>query len=265
MIQTITNVLQTIKEQNPLIVNITNVVTMDFIANGLLSLGASPVMSHALPEIEELLQLSKAAVINLGTLEESFVSLCKETAKWANHHTIPLILDPVGSGATNYRTTTARQLLDDFSFEIIRGNASEIMALSGAAHHTKGVDSIDEVDKAFFSAQALARQYNTTVVITGACDLIIDSKQHVFNARGSSCMSRVTGMGCLLSAVCAAFRCIEKSTFNAAYMATYFYSLCGELAEKHSPGPGTYKSVFLDHLSSPLIHREPAHERLQTS
>src|SRR4029078_84098 len=220
--------IQLIKNQNPLILNITNYVTMDFVANGLLSLGASPIMSHAEEEIEDLLQLTKAVVINLGTLDEKFISLCKKTCKLANQLAIPIILDPVGSGASRYRTETSLSLINDFHFAMIRGNASEIMSLANQSYTTKGVDTVMTTDAAIEYAQSLSHQFNSTMIISGKTDVIIDKELLTRLSVGSQLMPFVTGSGCLLTAIIAAFHSVHNNKFEAATMATLFYGLASE-------------------------------------
>src|SRR5438876_768146 len=146
MFEKIKNIVVKIKEKKPLILNITNDVTMDFIANGLLSLGASPVMSKAQQEIDDLLELANSVVINLGTLDEKFIALCEYVCGVANQLKKPIVLDPVGAGASHYRTNTGLNLIRNYGIAIIRGNASEIMSLSGVSMKTKGVDSTTQSD-----------------------------------------------------------------------------------------------------------------------
>ena len=152
MFNIVNKVISKIKNKNPLILNITNDVTIDFVANGLLSLGASPVMSFAQQEIEDLVRLSGAVVINLGTLNESFNELCKHVCDVANQKNKPIILDPVGAGASSYRTETCNDILKKYRISIIRANAGEIMALSGLHSKTKGVDSqVRSIDSITFA------------------------------------------------------------------------------------------------------------------
>jgi hydroxyethylthiazole kinase len=240
--------LKKIKETNPLVLNITNYVTMDFIANGLLSLGASPIMSSASEEIEDLVCLSHAVVINLGTLNQAFIALCEQTCRIANQLKKPIILDPVGAGATNYRTKTSLKLINNYDIAIIRGNASEIMALAGSRSVTKGVDSSTESADAVDSAKKLSQQCDSTIVVSGKADFIIDHELFSQSDRGTPLMAMITGSGCLLSAVIGAFHAVEKNRFDAACAATVFYGICGEKAAAKSILPGTFKNYFLDAL-----------------
>lgn len=248
MIEQINKILDAIKQEKPLILNITNNVTMDFVANGLLSIGASPVMSTATEEIEALMHYAKAVVINIGTLNQEFISLCHHTCKIANQLNIPIIFDPVGAGATSYRTDTCIMLMNQFNIAIIRGNASEIMALSGLPQKTKGVDSLSESNHAIESAKSISKQCDAAVVISGKTDFIIDHDIVSQLDHGSPLMPLITGSGCLLTAVVAAFHAIENDRLMAASMATFFYCICGEHAEKKASGPGSFRFLFLDAL-----------------
>ncbi|MFZ2315838.1 MAG: hydroxyethylthiazole kinase [Gammaproteobacteria bacterium] len=255
----IRNVVAKIKEEKPLILNITNDVTMDFIANGLLSLGASPVMSKAQQEMDDLLQLANSVVINLGTLDEKFIALCEYVCGVANQLKKPIILDPVGAGASHYRTNASLNIINSYGIAIIRGNASEIMSLSGVSMKTKGVDSTAQSDLALESAQRLSTHYDATVIVSGKTDIIVD----VNNIRqlnfGSPLMPQITGTGCLLSAIVGAFHAVEKNRFDASVLATAFYGSCGEKASKSAQGPASFKIKFLDELN--LIPKELSYER----
>lgn len=248
-IQTAICQMRTVK---PLILNITNYVTMDFIANGLLSLGASPIMCHSKHEIDELLTAVQAVTINVGTLDHEFIFLCQSVCHAANQLGIPIVLDPVGAGASRYRTETCLALIHDFDIAIIRGNVSEIMALAGLSQKTKGVDSGNDSSFLLESAKSLSKNINATLVVSGQRDFIVDHDRVAQFDRGSALMPAVTGTGCLLTAVTAAFHAINKDRFESAQVATLFYAICGEIAAKNAAGPGTFKTHFLDSLHGTL-------------
>lgn len=252
MLEKINRLIKKVKQEKPLVLNITNNVTMDFIANGLLSLGASPVMSKAPEDIKDLLKIASAVVINLGTLDNAFIELCQSTCLQANQLDKPIILDPVGAGASHYRTSAALTLIHDYQISILRANASEIAALGGATTMTKGVDSLLESQHTIEHAKVLSKQFNMAVVISGKTDFIIDQEAIELCERGSELMPMVTGTGCLLSAVVAAFNAVEKNRFDAAFAATLFYGICGETAAKNIQGPATFKNQFIDHLHSTI-------------
>jgi len=251
MLTSINQHLQKIKLENPLILNMTNAVTIDFVANGLLSLGASPIMSKAQQEIDDLLKIAKSVVINIGTLNQAFVEICELTCANANKCNVPIILDPVGCGASHYRTEMSKKLIDQYQIAIIRGNASEILSLSSAST-TKGVDSTHQSEQAIATAQLLSKQYQTCIVISGKTDVIVDQDNINKINRGSSLMPKITGTGCLLSAVVAAFHATEENRFMAATHAVTFYGICGEMAAQNAVGPGSFKVNFLDALHTYL-------------
>jgi hydroxyethylthiazole kinase len=248
MFEKINDILTVIKRDHPIVLNITNYVTMDFVANGLLSIGASPIMSKAPQELADLMKIANVVVINLGTLNPEFIELCLHACTLANELGKPIILDPVGVGASAYRTTSCQQFLDVFKIAIIRGNASEIMALAGGMVVSNGVDSSIASHNSIASARALASRYNTTVVISGEIDFIIDAEQQTQFARGSALMPAITGTGCLLSSVVATFHAVNNNAFDAACASSLFYSVCGEIAAAKSAGPGSFKANFLDAL-----------------
>lgn len=237
------------KTQRPLILNLTNHVTMNFVANGLLSLGASPIMSLAQEEMEDLINIAHAVVINIGTLNEPFIRLCEHVCSIANQLGKPITFDPVGAGASRYRTQTCLSFLEQFDFAIIRGNGSEIMALTGCAQSTKGVDSSVATQYAIENAQGLAKRHQAVIAISGEIDVVVDTHHTQHFHRGSPLMPMITGSGCLLTAVVSAFHAVHESAYEATAAAVEFYSVCGELAAKRAEGPGTFVGYFLDALS----------------
>lgn len=245
--------LKKIREQRPLILNITNVVTMDFIANGLLSLGASPVMCKAKQELEDLIRLASIVVINIGTLDEYFIDFCHAVCTLANKMQKPIVLDPVGAGASRYRTDVCQVIMQNFQLAIVKGNASEVMALAGDRGLTRGVDASVESEQALMSAQFLVNKHNVCVAVSGKSDLIVYKNAVSRFTRGSMLMPQVVGTGCLLSAVAAAFHAVNPDVFQAVSSAVYFYGVCGELASLKANMPGSFKTAFLDALSLPPV------------
>lgn len=249
MFETVNELITRLRTNRPLILNVTNYVTMDFVANGLLSLGASPIMTQAVQEIDDLLRITQGIVINIGTLNEAFIALCEQVLHAANHLGIPVTLDPVGVGASRYRTETCRNLLERFRFSIIRGNASEIMALSGLSHTSKGVDSSTDTAHALESAQYLASHYDLVVAVSGKTDVIADARRVQQFEGGSPLMPMVTGSGCLLTAVISAFDAVHNDRYDAVSAALIFYGVCGEIAASQAKGPGSFRMHFMDALS----------------
>jgi len=241
-----------IREKGPLVHNITNYVVMNSTANALLAIGASPVMAHAPDEMEEMVALTGAVggalVINIGTLSNPWIAAMEVAIKAASARHIPIVLDPVGAGATPYRTATCQNLLATARPTVIRGNASEIMALLDDDVRTKGVDSAASSDAASNSAAQLAAAYNCIVSVSGAIDVITDGKTFMRVANGHPLMTRVTGLGCTASSLTGAFCAVNPDPLQAAAHAMAVMGICGEMAAEKADGPGTLQLYFYDAL-----------------
>ncbi|CWX28931.1 TPA: hydroxyethylthiazole kinase [Haemophilus influenzae] len=252
--------LSKIREQNPLIHNITNIVAANFSANGLLALGASPLMSANVEEMQEVPKISQALVINIGTLIGKEREAMLLAGKTANAVGIPVVLDPVGVGATSYRRETIRELLAEVKFALIRGNAGELAAIAGEAWQAKGVDAgqakgVDagqgEVDlKAV--AEKVAQRHGCTVLISGMVDIVSDGTQTATIHNGTPLFPKVTASGCLLSAVCAAFLAVsEGNYFSATLEACVAYTIAGERAAQGlTTQVGQFQIRLLDELAA---------------
>ncbi len=240
--------LETVRKNKPLIHNITNYVVMNFTANALLACGASPVMAHAPEEVEEMVSLAGALVLNIGTLTTDWVNAMLIAGKRANECNVPIILDPVGAGATQLRTESARRLIDALSIRVIRGNASEVLSLSQEGARTKGVDSIHRVEDAENAARTLARDLNATLAITGPTDLITDGEAVIRVSNGHELMGYVTGTGCTATALIGAFLSVDSIPISAASTALAYFGLAGEKGAAASNGPGSFQIALLDAL-----------------
>ena len=249
MIAQIKSSLSQLKEKKPLVLCLTNYVTMDLMANSLLALGAAPLMSESIDEIEELVTISQAVYINIGTLNEAFMERALLAAQIANTLNKPVILDPVGAGASRLRTTAAMKLVPFAT--VIRGNASEIISLSGANGATKGVESSDPVLKAISSAHLLALTHHKIIIISGPEDFVTNGKQDKTLLFGSSLMPLITGMGCTMTAVLSAFIACTTDHFQASVDATVFFALCGQMAHQQARAPASFRQVFVDNLFQP--------------
>jgi hydroxyethylthiazole kinase len=217
-------------------------------ANVLLSAGASPAMVHSLEEVEDFAAISNALTVNIGTLEPAWVEAMCKAAKQMNSQSKPWVFDPVGVGATKYRQQASKQLLT-LKPTVIRGNASEIMALAGLESSGQGVDGRDSVESAVDAARTLAKQFGSVVAVTGAIDIVTDGERIVEIPHGSYFMSKVTTMGCSLNGVIAAF-CIGQPSFEATVSALTYYGIAGEIAENKCNGPGSFWVEFIDTLAS---------------
>ncbi len=241
--------LQAIRREAPLVQNITNFVSMDMIANGLLALGASPAMVHAVEEVDEFAKLARALVVNIGTLSSTWVPSMQKAAEAMAGNGKPWVLDPVGVGATTYRTGMARELLD-LKPTVIRANASEVLALAGAAiGPTKGVDSTHESGQAIEAARALAKEVGAVVAVTGAIDYITDGERLQSVRNGDPLMTRVTALGCASSAVVAAFLTVEQDATFASAEGLAVFGLAAERAATKAEGPGSLRWRLLDELA----------------
>lgn len=240
--------LQLIRENKPLIHNITNFVVMNYTANVLLAMGASPVMAHAAEEVEEMVSFAGSLVLNIGTLSDIWINSMLKAGRKATKLGTPIILDPVGSGATSMRTNTAKTILNETIVSVVRGNSSEILSLGDPDSVTKGVDAMHTVDDAAETGAQLARELGTTLAITGPVDLITDGVQAVRIENGDAMMPYVTGTGCSATSVIGAFAAVEKNMVAAAAGGLAFIGLAGEKAARNSNGPGTFMIALIDAL-----------------
>ncbi|MGD8264128.1 MAG: hydroxyethylthiazole kinase [Desulfobacterales bacterium] len=240
--------IASVREKKPLIHNITNYVVMNYTANALLAMGASPVMAHAQNEVENMVSFAGALVLNIGTLTDDWITSMIKAGKRASEQKTPIILDPVGSGATPLRTNSAQKIINEANISVIRGNASEILSLRQEDSKTKGVDSIHSVDEAAETAKILAEELQTTLAITGPVDLITDGKRVIRVSNGHSLMGYVTGTGCTATVVIGAFLAVDEDPLSATATALAFFGLAGEVAGQTAKAPGTFMIHLLDAL-----------------
>jgi hydroxyethylthiazole kinase len=242
--------LQRLRERKPLVHNITNYVVMNYTANALLACGASPVMAHAAEEVEEMVSLAGALVLNIGTLSPPWIESMLKAGKRANALHVPVILDPVGAGATRLRTETAKLLIRELTLQAIRGNASEILSLAGekSTSRTKGVDSVHTVDQVVETAAALAKELRATLAITGPVDLITDGARICRVMNGHEMMGQVTGTGCTATVMIGAFLAVNANPLEAAATGLAYFGLAGEKAAAKASGPGSFQIALLDAL-----------------
>ncbi len=251
-----------IRETSPVVHNITNYVVMNNTANALLALGASPVMAHAEEEVSDMVGIAGALVINIGTLSRPWVTSMGIAMKAARKKGIPIVFDPVGAGATPYRSRAVRELVKAVIPEIIRGNASEIMAMADGMTRTKGVDSLASSRHALDVAKQLALDLGTVICVSGEIDYIVNAERVVQVQNGHPLMPRVTGLGCTATALCGAFAAVEKDFVLAAVSAMAVMGIAGEMAGENCPGPGSFQVRFLDALYS-MTERDMAQIRVE--
>jgi hydroxyethylthiazole kinase len=239
--ETICSDLEAIREKRPLIHNITNFVVMNETANAILCLGALPIMSHAAEEVEEMAAIAGALVLNIGTLQPDWIQAMELAGKRANELGIPVILDPVGAGATKLRTDSSRRLLTSVRVSIVRGNAGEVATLAGIASEVRGVESISASAPFEEIAQRFASDYGCTVAITGPVDVVSDGRRIARINNGHPLLGKVVGTGCMSSVMIGSFAAVDSDPFTAAVGGLVAFGIAGELAAQASGDrPGTF-------------------------
>jgi hydroxyethylthiazole kinase len=240
--------LELIRANRPLVHHITNMVVMNDTANVTLHVGALPVMAHAPEEVAEMVNLAGALVLNIGTLTKDWIESMLMAGRRANERGIPIVLDPVGAGATKLRTESSLRLLNELRITVLRGNAGEIGAVAGSGGEVKGVESVRGLEDPIAVAKELARRYRITVAITGVRDVLSDGERVLGVDNGHSWLSTNTGTGCMSTAMIGAFCAIEKDALLAAAAGLACYGLAAEWAAKEARGPASFKVALLDHL-----------------
>jgi hydroxyethylthiazole kinase len=239
-----------VRQRRPLIHHITNFVVMNETANITLCVGASPVMAHAKEEVAEMVAAAGALLLNLGTLTPDQVDSMLIAGRRANELNIPIVLDPVGAGATRLRTESASRLLADLRISVIRGNLAELATLAGFNARIAGVDSLETGASAEEAAHKLAQKNQCVTAITGAIDIVSDGTRLARISNGHPMMGRVTGTGCMSSSVTACFAAVESDLFLATSAALAAFGLAGEIAARNSQGPGSFHVQLYDALAN---------------
>jgi hydroxyethylthiazole kinase len=242
--------LTKVRTLRPLVHHITNFVTAGDCANMTLAIGALPVMTSASSEVEEMVRGAQALVLNIGTLTEEQVQAMIRAGRVANTIGIPVILDPVGAGATTVRTEAAMQLLHELKISVVKGNSAEIAVLAGKGGIMRGVESAGQVENASEAAAILSNRYKVVAAVSGKTDIITDGKRLAYVDNGHPMMTTITGTGCMLSSVVGSFCGVEQDCFEASVAAFACYGLAGELAAARSDvrGPGSFKTAFFDEI-----------------
>ncbi|WP_321833223.1 hydroxyethylthiazole kinase [Clostridium butyricum] len=258
--QKVVELLNRLKNKKPLIHNITNYVTVNDCANILLAIGASPIMADDLKEAEDITSIASALVINIGTLNERTIESMIASGKKANELNIPVVLDPVGAGASLFRNETTKRILEEIKISVLRGNMSEIKFIAGLESETKGVDASESDLKSYSDegirvAKSLAKRFNCTVAITGVCDIVSDGEKSVTIENGTKMLSNVTGTGCMTTALVGGYlgACETKEDlFIAAVSGIVSMGICGEIAEERagSIGLGSFHMAIIDAVSN---------------
>ncbi|MDK2827426.1 MAG: hydroxyethylthiazole kinase [Clostridium butyricum] len=258
--QKVVELLNRLKNKKPLIHNITNYVTVNDCANILLAIGASPIMADDLKESADITSIASALVINIGTLNERTIESMIASGKKANELNIPVVLDPVGAGASSFRNETTKRILEEIKISVLRGNMSEIKFIAGLECETKGVDASEsdlksDSDEGVRVAKSLAKRFNCIVAITGVCDIVSDGEKSVTIANGTKMLSNVTGTGCMTTALVGGYlgACETKEDlFIAAISGIVSMGICGEIAEERAGniGLGSFHMAIIDAVSN---------------
>lgn len=258
----------TVRDTAPLVHSITNLVAMNLNANVLLAAGASPVMAHAHEEVAAMAGIAQALVLNIGTLDPYWIESMRLALATARQRDLPVVLDPVGAGATSYRNTSLVELLSLHAPTVIRGNGSEIMSVAGAAVRTKGVDSSAAANDALGAAQSLSQRTGGVVCVSGETDHILDADHRWARLNnGHLWMTKITGVGCSATALVGAFCAVQPDAWRATVSAMALMGLAGELAAEQTQargqGVGSLQAALLDNLQ--LLDQTQFEQRLKLS
>jgi hydroxyethylthiazole kinase len=241
--------LAAVRSKRPLIHHITNSVTINDCANITISVGAAPVMAEAPEEVAEMVAAAGALVLNIGTLSAAQVEAMLAAGRRANELGIPIVLDPVGVGATRFRTETAWRLLDALDVAVLKGNAGEIGVLAGTGGSVRGVDSGGITGDPVETARECARLTGTVVSMTGAVDVVTDGSRAFLVKNGNPAMDRLSGTGCMASSVTAAFIAVADDRAVASAAALAAFGLAGERAASAARGPYSFRTGLFDELA----------------
>ncbi len=242
--------LAAIRERKPLVHNITNYVVMNETANAILALGALPVMAHAREEVEEMVGLAGALVLNIGTLSEAWIDAMIAAGAAANARGVPVVLDPVGAGATRYRTETAKRILDTIDVAVLRGNPGEVATLVGVEAEVRGVESVGGGGDPAELARAAARTLGVVASVTGAVDHVSDGERAAAISNGHELLAAITGTGCMSTAMTGCFLAGKDDAFEAAVEALVAFGVAGEDAAVDAKGPGSFHVALYDALAA---------------
>jgi hydroxyethylthiazole kinase len=221
---------------------------MNETANATLSLGALPVMAHAVEEVEEMASVAGALVLNIGTLSEHWIEAMLLAAKAANAAGVPVVLDPVGAGATRLRTETAKRIIDEAEIAVVRGNAAEVATLAGREAEIRGVESIGAADSGAELAEAAAAALGCVASVTGPVDHVSDGVRTIAVANGDALLGTVSGTGCMSSAITGCFLAVASTPLEASAEALVAFGVAGEDAAVGAKGPGSFHVALYDAL-----------------
>lgn len=255
--------LAAVRSGRPLVHHITNSVTINDCANITICAGAAPVMAEAPEEVAGMVAAAGALVLNIGTLSAAQVEAMLIAGRRANELGIPVVLDPVGVGATEFRTATAHRLLDTLDIAVLKGNAGEIGVLAGTGGSVRGVDSGGVAGDPVETARECARSTGTVVAMTGAIDVVTDGSRVFLVRNGNPAMDRLSGTGCMASSVTAAFVAVADDYAVASAAALAAFGLAGERGAAGARGPYTFRTALFDELAGLSPDDLAGHARIE--
>lgn len=245
MQEIIAEMMGVVRSRTPLVHHITNYVTVNDCANACICAGGSPVMTDEAQDVPDIVRISSAVVLNIGTLNQRTVESMRIAGNEADRIGVPVVLDPVGAGATAYRTAVARELMGYDAVRIVKGNSGEISVLAGMEGEVRGVDSVSGAGDGH-AAISLARSTGRVVAATGETDYVSDGEVTYAIGNGCGLMERVSGTGCMVSSLVGAYAGACGASLESVAAALTVFSVAGEIAGEGSPGPGTFKARLLD-------------------
>ncbi len=254
--------LEKVRQGRPLVHHITNWVVTNVTANATLAIGASPVMAHAIEEAADMVRAARALVLNIGTLTPAVVDAMVAAGKQADSMGVPVVLDPVGVGATPLRTSSAKRILDEVRVSVVRGNAAEMGILGGLGGEVKGVDSYSAAAAPDALARAVARRYACTAAVTGRTDYVSDGARLAMVDNGHPMLTCVTGTGCMATALIGAFAAVSGDGFWASVAALVCFGIAAEIAASRSAGPGSFQVALMDAIYGLTPESVSAHARV---
>lgn len=244
------SILASVREKTPLVHHMTNYVTVNDCANITLCVGASPVMAHAEEEVEEMVSIASALVLNIGTLDTQQINRMFIAAKAAEKRGIPIILDPVGAGATSLRTKTAQRMIQELSISVLKGNAGEIGTLAGKQAQVRGVDSGGVTGDPAEITRTLAERLGCTVIMSGVTDIISDGNEVLHCDNGHPFMGRISGTGCMAASVIGSCAAVTADFLAGSTAGIIAFGIAGEMAAAEASGPGSFKYRLFDSMAS---------------
>jgi hydroxyethylthiazole kinase len=239
-----------LRKRRPLVHHITNYVTVNDCANITMCFGGAPVMADAAEEVEEMVAMASALVLNIGTLNRAQIESMLMAGREANRIDVPIVLDPVGVGATAYRTKSAQALLDGLDVAVLKGNAGEIGVLAGTGGQVRGVDSVGISGDRRQVAEGLAERRGCCVVMSGATDIVTDGKRTVLVDNGHEMMGRISGTGCMATSIVGSFVSVKKDRVIGAAAAMAAFGIVGERAAREGVGPGSFRCALFDEAAA---------------